>query len=528
MDRPSSLSMSSTAASSSSPPSSNVAKSGSVVKELRAALLQQAEQLDAGTFDIEDTLFNDPFPHLLLLTPLLGQREPPPGVTQCIDLLVAHASAKEIAVGLGERMASLRAPSSDEEGDEPQDEQENWDGAASVRELVALVPVYAQTLLKIRAVKPSSFLTTAVEVIFDTMSSLVEDGAFTRTDEGDEFATPLWSAVLGFVNELGGSDWISKTQEACIYQLQTFLLTTVLLLHQLLPPSNSIAEDYFLPRYPRYRIPGRARTSSPKVEALWSKTLDTSSSISLGSIAIWKHATSSPSSSSLGAFIVLSHLLASNPSTSLGTPPSEVLSQITPTLFATLGPGGSSGVRDDEALFWAWWCVESTIERDGEVEDGGAFTLVELLSGVSAISPEPRVRFLAFRLVSTLITKGIKKEETQFMILKDLLEDCPYDQLRSAAIGLLREVLSSKFEGTSSSIFVSPLLLHELENTLLRFSPLDLLSSATSPVVAKDFLEEHHRSTMEKLGFYYFLLSRDKSNQVRPHFAPGFTHDRKC
>lgn len=65
----------------------------------------------------------------------------------------------------------------------------------------------------------------------------------------------------------------------------------------------------------------------------------------------------------------------------------------------------------------------------------------QLLSTLSALSPSTSTRFLAFKLLSTLIVKGTQKEEIQFMIIKGLLRECPFDGMKVASIGILKELL---------------------------------------------------------------------------------------
>lgn len=49
---------------------------------------------------------------------------------------------------------------------------------------------------------------------------------------------------------------------------------------------------------------------------------------------------------------------------------------------------------------------------------------------------------------------------------------------------------------------------------ILRFEPVDLLSSTPFEMEIGDFCEQFHRSTLDKLSLYYLLLLRDVSNEV--------------
>lgn len=104
---------------------------------------------------IQSTLYCDPFPLLLVLTPRL-QDQPPPSTTAlaCLRLLAIHSSAKEMALGLDERLVSLGPPEDDDdessgsggtsaEGGIEEDEEIAWDGEKAVQELAELIGLYS-------------------------------------------------------------------------------------------------------------------------------------------------------------------------------------------------------------------------------------------------------------------------------------------------------------------------------------------------------------------------------------------------
>jgi hypothetical protein len=64
---------------------------------------------------------------------------------------------------------------------------------------------------------------------------------------------------------------------------------------------------------------------------------------------------------------------------------------------------------------------------------------------LAATSPLPWIRFTAFRFLSQLIKHSrADREHVQLMLLKDLVVDCPFESMRIAAIGILREVVIDK------------------------------------------------------------------------------------
>lgn len=70
-------------------------------------------------------------------------------------------------------------------------------------------------------------------------------------------------------------------------------------------------------------------------------------------------------------------------------------------------------------------------------------------------------------------------------------------------------------------VFASSRMVDNLTATLFRFDPVDLLKSSiqNEQITLEIFLDGHYKSTVEKLGFLYFLLARDTTNQVS-HIFP--------
>ncbi|ORY74736.1 hypothetical protein BCR35DRAFT_306523 [Leucosporidium creatinivorum] len=537
-----------------SPPQQSATKSA--LEQLVAALKEQSLALQRGTEEIESTLFLDPFPYVALLFPLLGA--PDSGLSTlartAVDLFAGHSSGKEVVMSLGERISRL-VPAAEEsefgdEGEESEEPEAPWNGQQASRELAQLISIYSQVLPRIKTVRPANFLSSAVEQILGAIASLVESGAFAAAgedgDEGQILAAGILEALTSFIDSFEDDTWLQPARETGLPLLKTLLLSTVARLHSHL--SVSLAQTYFVAAYPRYRIPGRDASVHPSLTRSWDAALDTSKRLAFSPPALFAVATSKPSPStdpisSLGAFILLTHVLASSSNlrpSILGDNSSVLFSKTLRLLMSAFGagePGETIKVSEDEALFWAWWCVQGAVREGEELDESVLFSLVELLSTFSSLSPNPSSRFLAFRLLTTVVLRGTEKEEVQLMILQDLIEDCPFEQMRVASIGLLREVVAGKFQlkeqnslssatgndagRPTPSLFLSPLLLDELFNALLRFDPVDLLapppSSTAEPVTAAVFLETHAKSTMEKLSLIYFLFARDQDDLTTIH-----------
>ncbi|KAL8283834.1 hypothetical protein RQP46_005266 [Phenoliferia psychrophenolica] len=95
-------------------------------------------------------------------------------------------------------------------------------------------------------------------------------------------------------------------------------------------------------------------------------------------------------------------------------------------------------------------------------------------------------------------------------ILNDLVEDCPFEAMRFAALGLLHDFLVNKIQAAlRPSIFLSSLLLIELGSSFLQHTPTSLFSS---PPPLEDLLESHAYRISRKLSLASFLISRDTIN----------------
>lgn len=488
----------------------------SLLRELQSTLSAQCTRLIRDEITLEESLLGDPFPLLQALSPLLGQDSPLSELAEgCLRVVMRTSSAKEIVLGLDERLLQLRRVMTDEEDEIEDDEgegegKEELDLAHSAKELALLICFYSKTLTRIKTPKLARFLLSAVDTINTSISS------FSYIAPGNS-GISLASAVVDFIEELESSTWIEKESETCLTHLQNLLIVTAQSLHRSLP--ENLAESFFLSHYPRYRIPGRSCVPSAENTRVWSRIVARLIPLKLTAPILLNK-----SSSSLGSFILLAHLTASYPSSPpcLNLPPEELLRQTQPILMLGLsGNSGSQGLSEDEALFWIWWCLETLLadEKGEDMDEGLLFTFTEMMSSLSALSPNPSTRFLSFRFVTTLITKATRKEEIQIMILKDLIENCPFDSLKVASIGLLREVLGGKFEAHQitevPSLFLSPLFEKEFGSLISRFSPHDLLASKPeggAPITVEAFLENHGQLTIQKLGLYFVILNRDGKN----------------
>ncbi|SCV69174.1 BQ2448_2194 [Microbotryum intermedium] len=506
-----------------------------------------------------DTPFDDPFPPLLHLAPLLALPADSSNAQlarRAIYLFASNSSAREVVVALEERVAQIGEASQDQVHDEDSESEELVAVPSlqhsQLREIVALVEIYAHVLPRIMTVKPARFLETAT----DSVTSIVTIYCTSRPVSSPDAAV-LARMVAGFIEtsitRTGWSDAqqqevskapslsTSKSSSAirpisllglnhqCHPLLQSLLFSTAFTLTPFLP--ISLAETYFFSQFPNRRILHRERPHLDLlVQQAWSSLIlcvRSNFEISLGQLF-------GLATSTRGAFELFVHVLAGDPqnrkwvtmlveetSTSSSSSTKETATTTYSRLLRkTLGPliaitrEGSSGQgRDDEALFWLWWCVQGASEAHEMMDEEVLFPLVEIISTHTSLSPSPSTRFIAFSLLSTLILDLVSSETTQIFILKDLIETCPFPSLQSASIGILRRVLLGKFEEVDGikeeekgGLWLSPLLLIEFKD-LFKLQPLAADESREGD-------GDEAKTVQEQLSLLYLLLSRDEGDRT--------------
>lgn len=173
-------------------------------------------------------------------------------------------------------------------------------------------------------------------------------------------------------------------------------------------------------------------------------------------------------STKLGAFILLCHLSQDGSFDPTYFQSVERLDQTFGLILAYLNHQSKAC---DEALVWLFSFVESFMQGNKRkaIDETRLFLLVERLREVSAFSSDASIRLVAFKLLSRLIKDYCSaQEDLQLIMLKELLFEAPSESLKSAAVGLLREVLALKF-GTAKSVSLGPMLWQDLTCNIVYF-----------------------------------------------------------
>ncbi|GAA5858040.1 hypothetical protein JCM8547_006674 [Rhodosporidiobolus lusitaniae] len=565
-----------------------------LLEQLHSQLSDEADWLTQGTVEVDNTLFTDPFPLLSLLLPVLSsspsRSSTSSSARKSLLLLALHSSAKEVVLAVGEKVDELKLPADSDEEEEWDDAHaaEAWDPREASVQLEVMVEMYRIALPRIKTPRPLKFFTPVIEPLVMAIMHLSFEGAFRVPGEAsgptfgsaedgqegeDELALGLYEAVARFADTIFGGTWLDKEGEN-FRVMGTALLTSLLLettgvLHAFLPSSN-LASAFFYARFPRYRTPRTVTTpASPRVEKLWELVNSLLPPLDLSASELLQ-LTRSPFSSpttQIGAFVLLthshSHTLSPLSPLSLAAldPHPRVARTLSEALGRTLGvlsmPHEQAMLRvgEDERLSWVWRAVERVVEEkgkeggaDGGLEEQVTFPLVELLSTLASLSPSPTTRFLSFRLLSRLLLFALpssphsesddNSDTFLLTMLKSLVsEETPYEQLRTASVGLVKEAVEGKMKvleenpTSQPSLLLSPLLLSELGSSLFSLPfplppPSPSSSSAVPPLKLDEFVSHYYGAVMERLGLYYFLLLRDKENRIGLSTSSVLTHYR--
>ncbi|GAA6018052.1 hypothetical protein JCM10207_006062 [Rhodosporidiobolus poonsookiae] len=512
-----------------------------LLDELHLALSSESSALATTGTDIENTLFNDPFPLLSALLPVCSASPASQASTTSARtslLLVAeHSSAKEVVLALDERVSELKMPedSDEEEAWEEAHTQSDaggaapWDPRDAAVQLATIVDMYKLALLRTRTPRPLKFLSPIVEPLVMAVGQLALEGAFRERDKEGGLSA---SQPEPDEEDFGGADSVALK-----------LLESVSLFTQ------AVSSGTWLD--------GAGKTTEEA--SFRPQSLLDPLGYSPSNLSVFLSSRFSPQHSRIGAFALLVHLLASPTFSSDDVAELSASETLSAALSVIKMPFEQPLLRvgEDEVVFFCWSLCERAIEREGGLENEVLFPLIEILSTLSALSPIPQTRFLSFRLITHLLLRGIRPsspsaiaastsasdsvETTQLILLKSLVDKSPFPQLRVAAIGLVRELLEGKLGEADAadaadagktgkdeeSLTASPsLLLSLLARELPSLFRLpDLPASASSPSSAPqpisattcspdEFVENAWAATMERLKLVLVWTKRDGKNRT--------------
>lgn len=120
--------------------------------------------------------------------------------------------------------------------------------------------------------------------------------------------------------------------------------------------------------------------------------------------------------------------------------------------------GGSTGVTDDAwsffaadiALMWMMWCLDALTSCADKYSTPSPTkeyrhlvdSFADLLANYAATSPHSAHRHIAYVLLREVLMKLVKEESALIDLLRGIIMETPYMQLRVAGVGLVKDLLS--------------------------------------------------------------------------------------
>ncbi|CAZ82053.1 unnamed protein product [Tuber melanosporum] len=216
--------------------------------------------------------------------------------------------------------------------------------------------------------------------------------------------------------------------------------------------------------------------------------------------------------SKTGALFLLAQRLAHYPLSSLSIFPNH--SDISQN-FLVNGSGQHQPAVVDAVLFLGALALHQGGGLGNAPELDDFLLYLQTFAAISATSSSPQARFLAHYHVSTCISKH-PDEAARLAYIKDTLEHCPFETLKAAVVGILKDEIQSASLSTPpkpNSIFASPVCLEELFNVLFL------------EVEIGDFddFKNYYPTLVATANLYYFLVlspvCREKLGVGKREFA---------
>ncbi|BGP34735.1 hypothetical protein JCM10296v2_006557 [Rhodotorula toruloides] len=519
-----------------------------LLNEVEEALSREAEVLKPGDGDVQGTLFDEPFVLLDFLLPLVSAsssaRPTSDRAQACLNLVGTLSSPKEVVMGVGQKLAELVIMESPAHGDDDSSEGERASGDLrdSVAQLASLIALYARALPRIKTEQIRPFTEPACDAILATLSHLAAEGAFQPFDPlervspaTDSLAFVVFQQVVELLIAMEGpivscqTGHIRSSLAKRTRKWATALGGRKIQKYGKLGDSPWSVFCTFLDASPALTTDKQFATSCLHDDAprLLYRANDAEAPLVLR----------------LGQFVMALHVLSvEKPRSAFSYQmPAPLGSPFEPSLPLLREVIGHPELRlgEDELLFWLWWAVALRPRQlPWDIMPlEMAYSILEILTPLAAQSPSSANRFVAYTLVHYLILDFdrllgstyhlVEGEAAQMAVLRVLVVECPFPNMRDAAVGLAKKVVLSKLDSDdkSDSLFLSDTLFASpLGHSLLTAFPPSPSSSATPSMSAEEFAEQNLRGVMERLSLVYVLLKRDTTN--RTHIASPSTLER--
>ncbi|GAA5847232.1 hypothetical protein JCM3766R1_005553 [Sporobolomyces carnicolor] len=574
-----------------------------LVTQLGQDIERDIDQIRAGLLHLTEMTLDDPWSLLRVLASCHRVRSARTKSRQVFCQVCAVSNPKELVLALEELLAQSKFVCGDDD-----DDDRSRESGTELCLFVTLVRAYRICLERLETNKFDMFYSTAFESVAAVTIHFVAlgriplspgRGAPQDQDEAqtDDLCLDLLESMLllaGQVAAIRDGEQRRKARESA----RSFLATIFGVVSSRFPREN--AYHLFVESNPRYRTMNANDTSTEAEERIWTTVFpETFAAVEykLDELVVACRFSESPLKR-VGSLSLLSRHLACRPvdvtindlyydddddeenedvddrsTTTTRAAASFVLSATLETILRSLNPNGAHILAADDVLFLLSWTIKDHSKRV-KVEQGGRVVapprggfeprlvvpLVKILSHLSALSPNDRIRFVAFRLLSTVVieycgggdalhgssssspSEDEEEEATRLALVKSLVSKDDHDDdedgvstpaLRTASIAIVKELFddmlgSLETNSRSKRQAVDNVHLDELsrssrpelwfrqlEPILFRLDDPSFAVRTSSNAAAADFIElGQHRDVSQKLNLYLFLLTRDRLDQT--------------
>ncbi|KAF8579664.1 hypothetical protein K439DRAFT_1620372 [Ramaria rubella] len=467
------------------------------LREIQEALLEaQAWHLLPSRSRCDEEENQDPLNLLPLLVPSNNDA--------ALDMIVTIArqgNAKETVIAMQESVERLQST--------VRDGEESGRGSKIVTQLIRLVTVCgiwklsqmvltAVPRLRLRKKGPSD---TLRPVLTHLGAAVVSLAPLTNMDGGRSLISAVSSMIQVMLpwlyTNVHDDDPDNKIATACLHFNRFDGLLSDLLYVTLGDCANyihsSLAQRRFEAYNPRLVLRSAVLPDSERGKEVMRETLIIAKELGITSQVL----ASDPHS--FGKLVLLAHeqpiALPTNP---------NFLQQLVPILTSSI----QQNIAVDESLALLLGFLSVTHHQlSQEIVD----PLAMLLTPIASTHSHPPTRHVAFRLLGVVLSRA--PPPVHLAHLSSLLSDCPFPQMRVAAVGLVKEAfLTADTFGSNSTLFKSATIIRTLGPVLFTPDPQDLFMSPSKSSLHK-FLESSEPARLtECLAFYYVLLKRDTTN----------------
>ncbi|KIL56923.1 hypothetical protein M378DRAFT_188495 [Amanita muscaria Koide BX008] len=409
-----------------------------------------------------------------------------PASRSIIRLLGIYSPAKEVIMAVQEALERLECfgghvDDNEQSHSSPQDQ------------LILLIGVYASAIPRLKLRRKSAS---------DTLRSLMVELEKAVRTHGDGFSINQGRSVIRHTSSLVQevSTWIKRVTESTEEQASCNEIMMNVLSVIIETSAHCIqscaAKRAFAASFPTLVVDKSLTANWEEGEQAIQRAVVSSHSINLHSIERLHGRTSKPPARRM---ILLAHAFQE-----LQIVDNDLLSKVLPGTMSAF----QSSVALDECLALLLNILPNL--KNSAISPEIITPLCTILSSVASTHPGPSIRHQCFRILSLLLSHS--PPTLRLEALKELTTDPHLPQMRTAAVGLVKEAVLEGLASSSQHIFASRVFIQVFAPILFRTNPQDFFSKNFNPEEMHDSYEASR--LIECLSLYYVLLQRDKANKT--------------